>query len=127
MPTVQIPFPTDFQINVSLQVGDMLYYCEPINNQAGTNHPTSTLTNTKPKKYGTVVGLDRANNIIQVETIDNPAPGLEVGIHYLMFGKDRRVNTSGIIGYFAEAEYRNYTTLPAEMFATAADWVESSK
>ena len=44
-----------------------------------------------------------------------------------MFSKNKIANYSGITGYYAETEYRNYSTLPAEMFATAVDYVESSK
>jgi hypothetical protein len=44
-----------------------------------------------------------------------------------VFSKDRRVNTSGIIGYYAETELRNWSTLPAEIFAVQVDFVESSK
>ena len=44
-----------------------------------------------------------------------------------MFSKNKLANYSGITGYYAEAEYRNFTTLPAEIFATAVEYVESSK
>ena len=121
---VEINFSLD--MNVSLQVGDTIYYCEPKDGQAGKNHPNTSGINTKPKKYGKCVEVDRAGNKIKVN-VPNPAAELVPGKHYLMFGKDRRANTSGIVGYFAETEFRNYTTLPAEIFATAADWVESSK
>jgi hypothetical protein len=47
--------------------------------------------------------------------------------HYLMFAKNKLVNYSGILGYYAETEYRNYSTLPAEIFATAVDYVVSSE
>ena len=44
-----------------------------------------------------------------------------------MFGKNKAANYSGITGYFAETEYRNESTLPAEIFATAVDYTVSSK
>jgi len=45
----------------------------------------------------------------------------------LFFSKDRRVNTSGILGYYALTEYRNYSKNKAEIFATGAEYAPSSK
>ena len=115
-------------LNVSVQETDVVYYCRPVGGQAGKNHPNSGSTNTKPIKLGTIVNVDRVNRTIDVRVTAHPTPTIDPNQNwYLFFSKDRRVNHSGIIGYFMETEYRNYTTLPAEIFATAADFVESSK
>ena len=47
--------------------------------------------------------------------------------HYLMFSKDRRANISGITGYYMLSEFRNASTLPAEIFTVSTDYVLSSK
>ena len=52
---------------------------------------------------------------------------LNLNNKYLLFSKDRRVNYSGVAGYFMEVEYRNYTTLKSEIFATATGYVDSSR
>ena len=124
---VTIAFPDD--LNVSVQETDTIYYCKTVNEQAGKNHPNAGSTNTKPIKLGSVVDVNHNNNTIDVSVTAHPTPLLNLADddYYLFFGKDRRANHSGIIGYFIETEYRNYTTLPAEMFATAVDFVESSK
>ena len=128
MPIVTITFPKD--INVSLQIGDLIYNAPTINQQAGKNHPNSTGTNTKPRKYGIVTFIDRKTfpAFIRVDTtgFGNITLG-EGGQHYLMFSKDNRGNLSGMIGYYAETTYKNHSTLPSEIFATAVDYVESSK
>ena len=131
MPIVELNF--DFELNVSIQGstnlsdgGDIIYYILPVNNQGGTNHPSSGTTNTKPQAFGEVLSVDHANRSITVNTFGYPSIVLTTD-HFLFFSKDRRVNMSGIIGYFAETEYRNYTKLQAEIFATAVDYVESSK
>jgi len=131
MPIVTLNF--DFDLNVSIQGstnlgggGDIIYYILPVNNQGGTNHPNSGNTNTKPKAFGEVLSVDHVGKSITVDTFGYPPVTLEVE-HYLFFSKDRRANMSGVIGYFAETEYRNYTKLQAEIFATAVDYVESSK
>ena len=79
---------------------------------------------TTPKKYGIVTTVNHVDKQISVA-----APliaTLNVG-SYMFFSKDNRVNTSGLTGYYATAEYRNYSKLPAEMFATSVNYVESSK
>ena len=131
MPTVTLEF--GFDLNVSIQGssgagqgGDIIYYIISVNDQGGTNHPNPGGNNTKPKAYGEVLEVDHENKSITVSTTGYP-PVTLTSDHYLFFSKDRRANVSGIIGYYAETEYRNYSTLPAEMFATAVDYVESSK
>mgnify|MGYP003125499125 CR=1 FL=1 len=112
-------------LNVSIQPGDILYFCIVVNNQAGSNHPNQGNTDTSPKKYGTVDAVDYDNKSITVTPFSGV--GSLNNNHFLFFSKDKRVNTSGVVGYFAETEYRNYSKLPAEMFATSANYVESSK
>ena len=133
MAIVTITFP--FDLNVSVQGsggadngGDILYYINPVNNQGGTNHPDSGGTNTKPKAFGEIVSVNFDANTITFDDTNYPAipGGLNSG-HYIFFSKDRRANISGIIGYYAETEYRNYSKLQAEIFATAVDYIVSSK
>ena len=102
-------------INVSIQVGDIMYTSLIASNGQGGTNPAPTGYDTKPSAIGTVT--------------NNPLSGIPVitNSHYLFFSKDPIVNTSGILGYFAETEYRNASTSRAEIFATAADYVESSK
>ena len=114
------------EINVSLQKGDVIYYCRHASAQAGKNHPNAT-SNTKPKKLGTVTNVDRVNYKVDVNV---PVMLMDPSIlvdRYLLFSKDRRVNYSGVSGYFMEFEYRNYTTLKSEIFATAASYIDSSR
>ena len=115
-------------LNVSIQVGDMVYYTEPESNmQSGTNSPTN-VNNNKPKKLGLVTSVNHAGESVMVDDSfgSPPSPVITTSMMY-MFQKNKKVNTSGIIGYYAETEYRNHSTLPAEIFATAVDYVESSK
>ena len=46
---------------------------------------------------------------------------------FIIFVKDNIVNTSSLIGYFAEAEFINYSNTPAELFSVGSEVVESSK
>ena len=127
-----IPF--DFELNVSIQPTDILYMSPVSSDQGGTNHPFNT-SSTAPVAIGIVTNVDHNAKTITVNTagflVGNPPAELELidlsNSDYLFFSKDRRVNTSGIVGYYAETEYRNYTKRQAEIFATAVDFVESSK
>mgnify|MGYP003138028651 CR=1 FL=1 len=47
--------------------------------------------------------------------------------HYLFFSKNRAVNISGVLGYYASVEYRNYSKKKAEIFATGTEYAPSSK
>jgi len=118
----------DFDINVSIQVTDQLYLALIQNNQSGRNHITNV--DTKPFPWGDVVAVDFLGNTITVDSYFNGASGNYNGNildYYIFFQKDDRANSSGVLGYYAQVEYRNYSTLPAEMFATATNFSESSK
>ena len=129
-------------LNVSIQPGDTIYYSRIDKTalasshnpnlgggQAGTNLQSALPT--KPVKFGIVMSVDHNAMVIVVNNITGvpiPIPKNFSGIApYIFFSKDRRVNHSGIIGYFMETKYKNDSTMPAEIFATAVDYVESSK
>ena len=123
MANITLTFP--FPLNVSVQPTDTLYMSLVPGGQSGTNHPSQGV-NTAPTAIGVVKIVNHNFNTVTYD--DSILPGVIVTAgHYLYFSKDRTVNTSGVIGYFAETEYRNYSKLPAEIFATAVDYSESSK
>lgn len=111
-------------INISVQVGDTLYASVVIDSQSGKNHPSAGGSDTKPVALGKITGVQRMSNTITYTPGNNTPPGSFV---YLFASKDNRVNTSGIIGYFAEVEFRNYSSKSAEIFVAAVDYVPSSK
>ena len=122
------------EINVSIQEGDILYKSTPSNMQMGRNHPGSfsQYGDSKPKKVGRVIlaGHDNFGNFNFVQYDDagfNPANKPDPYTDYIYFSKDNRANISGIVGYFAKTKFVNNSTFPAEIFATAVDYVESSK
>ena len=112
-------------LNISIQEGDTVYAAKLVGGQSGTNHPGSGSTDTKPVAIGKVTAINQGGGSITIDTY--PAINSFAGNTYVMFSKDNRVNTSGIVGYFAECELKNYSTKAAEIFVIAADYVESSK
>ena len=61
-------------------------------------------------------------------TIDNSSTGVEPGANdFIMFAKDSRFNISGLIGYYAEATFKNNSTEKAELYSVASEITPSSK
>jgi len=128
MALINISFP--YALNVSVQPTDTLYATLTLpsvspNSQSGTNNPNMS-SKTTPMAVGIVTQVNHALNTIQYD--DSGFSGIVLtSAHYLFFSKDRIANVSGLIGYFAEAEFRNESTKQTEIHATAVDFVESSK
>jgi len=106
--TLQFPNP----LNESVQVGDTAYY---------TNDPNGT----NLIILGTIEGILRSINKITVDigTIDTAVTTSS----FILFSKTALVNTSGIKGYYAEAQFRNDSTDYAELFLAGSEIFESSK
>ena len=46
---------------------------------------------------------------------------------YIMFVKDKRVNSSSILGYYADVRLVNYSTEKIELFSVGSEVTVSSK
>jgi len=122
MPTFNLIFPV---LNISVQPTDVVYACLTDNNQAGVNTP-NPVQDTKPFPIGVVTDVNHGTSTIEVDDTGYVYPSI-TNIHYFFFSKDRRANMSGILGYYALVEYRNYSKNAAEMFVTGVDFSSSSK
>ena len=121
-------------INTSLQVGDIVYYS-----------PTTTVPlsgfNTIPAvstivTFGVVTAIYNDGNVTPpipphsiIVMYDNavltgvqPPPG-----SYIMFSKNKEVNSSSLIGYYADINFRNYSTDKIELFSIGSEVSENSK
>ena len=105
-----ITLQTTFTKNASLQVDDIIYYLDK------TTSPESI------KKIGPVQTI--ADNYIVCEANGNLS-GL-ANNSYIFFGKDNSKNTSGIVGYYAEVNFKNSSTDHAELFAINSEIFISS-
>lgn len=112
MPTTDLTFPNN--INVSVQIGDIIYYTPTTLN--GIHNTAGTII-----ELGFVTAIN--GNTITVDYIAAlPQPG-----DFIMFAKDRSVNMSSLLGYFAKFRIRNNSQDKAEMYSIAVDMIESSK
>ena len=76
-------------------------------------------------KIGDVASINYGTNTI----VCNIAPQTvrPTSASFILFTKDNKVNTSGILGYFAEAELRNDSLNKSELFSVGSEIFESSK
>ena len=114
MPTVDLTFSND--INVSVQIGDIIYYSPTI--PIGV-HDTA----------GTIVELGDVASISGKTIVVTYLPGaiLPNASDFIMFAKVRSVNMSSLLGYFAEFRIVNNSRDKAEMYSVSVDITESSK
>ena len=83
-------------------------------------------------KFGVITNVDQINNMIEYEETEAMSDIdlnqiLSSEENYFFFSKNQSVNTSGISGYYASVEYRNYSKKEAEIFATGTNYAPSSK
>lgn len=112
MPTTDLTFPND--INVSVQIGDIIYYTPTT--LTGIHDTADTII-----ELGFVTAIN-GNTITVDYTGTLPQPG-----NFIMFAKDRSVNMSSLLGYFAKFRIRNNSQDKAEMYSISVDVTESSK
>ena len=126
MSIIQIELSFD-GMNVSAQVGDIAYYSFDPQNIGGFDH--STLI--KTKKLGQIVGGDTVNtpvdgNSITVEYNEEVVSPPPIGA-FISFAKEKKVNTSNLLGYYADVKFINDSKIKAELFSIGSQITESSK
>jgi len=117
------------EINFSLQVGDIVYY-SPVTNVGGFNTISSSssivklgiVANLFPNGDGNTIPPNSITCIYDETTLSPPNNN-----DFIMFAKDRQVNSSGVIGYYAEVEFKNYSDKEIELFSVGSEVSESSK
>ena len=118
-PVKKIYFESD--LNVSVQPTDILYVIST----------SKTSLKSSPKAIGTILQVDRREKSIRVQTnfiseAEKSKPIESFGDFYF-FSKNKNANVSGLLGYYAEVEYRNNSKKAAEIFAVGTEYAPSSK
>ena len=124
MPLINITLPTNALINVSVQPGDIAYYINANQNVGGfTTHNTSD----NIVEIGPILSIQTTQAGTQIQCnipSTTPDPGPQ---SFILFGKDRAVNESSIVGYYGRFQFKNNSRDKAELFAAACEVLESSK
>ena len=124
---IQLDFPT---INTSAQIGDIVYYSHTLQSTGGFDN--TALNNTR--RLGPIieiidlslVGGSGFALIVEYDDALHP-PGSPAQGDYISFVKDKKVNTSSLLGYYAEVNFVNYSAGKIELFSVGSEVSESSK
>ena len=122
----------DAPINASCQVGDIVWKTVVSSQDSNNVFQQGQIGNVS--LLGSVVaivnrdGLNPAIGYIGI-TISNvgATPPVILPNEFLIFSKDKKANTSGLKGYFAEAYFKNNSRKKAELFSVGASIEISSK
>jgi len=109
-------------INQSVQIGDSIYYSNP--QEVGEFDVGDSFT-----ELGIITNISlNGNGGTNIDcTVPDDLVLPTVNTSYVFFSKDNKVNSSTLLGYYGLAEFRNNSTVKAELFAAAAEMFESSK
>ena len=113
-------------MNTSVQVGDIAYYSYNPSNIGGFDHSKLSTT----KKLGMIVGGNSNGTKITANSITvNYGSGTlpSLANAFISFAKDKKVNTSSLLGYYADVKFINNSTKKAELFSVGSEIAESSK
>ena len=122
MPNVLVNFP---HINTSLQVDDIMYYCPTLATGGFDDGQDVNII-----IIGPVVSIDddvASPTYGDVVVNWSGATTLPSMGDFLMFAKNKKANTSSIIGYYALIKFKNDTNKKAELFSVGSEIFESSK
>ena len=113
-------------LNPNIQVGDTTYYVATTT--TGTGGFTSNIsgaTSNNIVEIGPVASVNFTTNVITITT--DLADNTVTTSHFILFSKNNAVNSSSLIGYYAEAKMVNTSTSAAELYQVSTEIFESSK
>ena len=113
-------------INISAQVGDIIYYT-PFNGGSQGGFNQAGLANTI--MLGPIISITTLGDGTVDITVeyDNTLTSPPSQGDFISFVKDKRINTSSLLGYYASVNFVNNSTDKIELFSVGSDVVESSK
>ena len=120
-------------LNATIQIGDIVYYSPT------TTIPTSGFNTVN--NVGNIVTFGVVTNVFPNGNVAPPAPPNSIIVmyddvsgvlppaagDYIMFSKNKEVNSSSLKGYYASVEFVNHRTDRVELFAVGSEISESSK
>jgi len=113
-------------INVSAQVGDIVYYTHSGSPTGGFDQ--ASLVNTI--RLGPIIAMNGNTITVQYDDLDvgNGPVLLSPSIgSFISFAKDKKANTSSLLGYYMSVNFVNNSKQKAELFSVGSEIVESSK
>ena len=116
------------QLNVSLQVGDSVYYTDISPSDGGG----FTTNNSAPKHLGRVESIDSSTTIsVRCPYVDNSSFLIDTnvlnGTSHISFSKNKFVNNNNLLGYYGSVVLKNDSQDKVELFSVGSEVSESSK
>ena len=108
----------DKPLNISLQIGDVAFFSEIINNV----YDISTGYKTIGEVTEIIDPYTNSPSIVIDPELNIPSAG-----DFIFFAKSNEVNSSSLKGYYANVTLRNNSTEKAELFSVGAEIQQSSK
>jgi len=118
-----LTFTFDKKINISAQVGDNVYSVDPSSSGGFEAADLSAC-----QFVGVVTNIQNTDATKRITVFQDLASNYTPSAgNFMMFSKNKQVNTSGISGYYAEVEFKNDSKTHAELFSVGAQVSLSSK
>jgi hypothetical protein len=110
-------------VNFSMQAGDFIYFISGFSLGGFDYQDESNI-----RFLGEITLIGAAGNVSAVTvTYDSTQVSLPNVGDFIFFAKDKQVNISGLLGYYASVNFVNNSTKKAELFAIGSEISESSK
>ena len=107
------------EFNVSLQVGDTVYWCPSVNLGG---FPTANMDSVT--ELGELIRIGNSELICWSDVI---LPVEPTAGDFILFSKENEANLSSLLGYVAEVKFVNNSKDKAELFSIGAEVSEHSK
>ena len=122
-------------INESAQIGDIVYFT-PVTPTGGSN--SFEVSNTSNiLELGKIIEIINPNlysgvasSIVLLCNLYNKNTGSPITPNpndFIMFGKDKIINNTSLLGYYAEVNFVNDSDKKIELFSVGSEIAESSK
>tara|TARA_R100000935_G_C2759410_1_gene133002 strand:- start:31 stop:597 length:567 start_codon:yes stop_codon:yes gene_type:complete len=126
---IKVRLTFDYDLNKSLQIGDAVWYAHTT---TSGSHEVASTNNNDFLFLGTVIDISnqykKSTIDVSYSGFDLPQDlGLELKGAFIMFSKDKAVNSAGLKGYYAELEFVNNSKKKIELFSVGSEVVQSSK
>tara|TARA_R110000772_G_scaffold163356_1_gene274543 strand:- start:220 stop:789 length:570 start_codon:yes stop_codon:yes gene_type:complete len=128
--SIKVKLTFDYDLNKSLQVGDTIWYV-PTSSAGG--HSSASTNNSNFALLGNVISVSHEyrKSVIEVDYSGFDLPqdlGLTLDKDtFIMFSKNKVVNSSALKGYYAELQFVNDSDQKIELFAVGSEISQSSK
>ena len=125
MPIAQIQLSFPGSLNVSAQVGDIIYFTSNVGPLGGFNESYLGATSL----LGPIIKISNGNITVQYDDTQfvNGSATMMIMGDFISFAKDKSVNTSSLLGYYASVNFVNNSTSKIELFSVGSNISESSK